>query len=163
LRVLSEYGWKGRRLHRVAVIKLIRDQRLRACCSPAKGKETLRSTAGSGASLRSAAHQVARRSKTFCCGEASTTCQGPVVTGHFHYQIKMLERRPILAFEDVLRHDIDADIVFVRHKEEKTRRRDLEVDDDCVGVCRRRLLHCLLHIDTPAHFGAQIAQGVEGK
>src|SRR5438067_8411677 len=31
-----------------------------------------------------------RRSSTFCCGEASTTCHGPVVTGHFLARSKCL-------------------------------------------------------------------------
>src|SRR5215469_804591 len=53
-----------------------------ACCSPANGNQILRSTEGSGARLRLAAHQLGRRSNTFCCGEASATCQGPVVIGH---------------------------------------------------------------------------------
>ena len=61
------------------------------CCSPALGSQMLRSTAGSGASLRSAAHHVARRSNTFCCGDASTTCQGPVLTGHFFPRSKFLK------------------------------------------------------------------------
>src|SRR5204863_9299526 len=52
------------------------------CCSPALGSQILRSTAGNSANLLSAAHYEARRSNTFCCGEASATCHCPVVSGH---------------------------------------------------------------------------------
>ena len=61
------------------------------CCSPALGSQILRSTAGNSANLLSAAHHEARRSNTFCCGEASATCHGPVVSGHLLAASKCLK------------------------------------------------------------------------
>src|SRR6516165_3782861 len=61
------------------------------CCSPAKGSLILRSTAASVVILCSGDHQDGRRSNTFCCGEASATCHGPVVTGHFFVKSKCLK------------------------------------------------------------------------
>src|ERR1700730_6111685 len=73
----------------------------------------------------------------------------------------MFEGRPVLSLENVLWHDVDADIVFVGHKEKKPWRRDLEIDHHGVRIARCRVFHGLLHIHAPAHFGTEVAQGVE--
>src|SRR5208337_780518 len=51
------------------------------CCSATAGSHMVRRICGIGASLASAAHQVGRRSNTFCSSEAAVTFHGPVVTG----------------------------------------------------------------------------------
>src|SRR5215475_8475104 len=73
----------------------------------------------------------------------------------------MLKAGPVLPVEDVLRHDVDADVIFVRHEEEETRRRNFEIDDYRIGIGRSRLLDGLLHVDAPAHLGPEIAQAVQ--
>src|SRR6266496_4419575 len=74
----------------------------------------------------------------------------------------MLECRPVLILKDVLRDDVDSDIVLIRHKVEETGSRHLERDDHSVRVSHPGLLHKLLHIDAPAHFWAQVSEAVEG-
>src|SRR5215472_3178874 len=80
----------------------------------------------------------------------------------FLAQVEVLECRPVLSFENVFWNNVDADVVFIGHKKEKSRRRDLEIDYHSIRIGRRGLINGLLHVDTPAHFGAEIAQGVEG-
>ena len=133
-----------------------------ACCSPAKGSQMLRSTAGSGASLRSAAHQARAAVEHLLLRRGLDDLPRAGGDRPFLAQIEVLERRPVLPLEDVLRHDVDADVVFVGHEKEKSRRWDLEIDHHSIGIGRRGLIDGLLHIDTPAHLGAEIAQGVEG-
>ena len=76
--------------------------------------------------------------------------------------IEVLKCRPVLPLEDVLGHDVDANVVFVCHEEEKAWRGNLEIDHDRIGIGRAGLFHRLLHVHTPAHLGAEIAQRVEG-
>src|SRR5215469_11836130 len=75
----------------------------------------------------------------------------------------MLERRPVLPLENVLWHDVNANIVLVGHKEEEPRRWDLEVDHHRIRVGRRRLLDGLLDVDAPAYLRAEVAQAVQRK
>src|SRR5262249_31166085 len=77
-------------------------------------------------------------------------------------QIKMLERGPVLILKDVLRDDVDPDVVLIGHKVEETWRRHLERDDHGVWIGRPGLLHKLLHIDAPTHFWAQVSEAIEG-
>src|SRR5712691_8917553 len=74
----------------------------------------------------------------------------------------MLERGPVLLLKDVLRNDVDPDIVLIGHEVEETWGRYLERDDHSVRVGNPGLLHKLLHIDAPAYFWAQVSEAVEG-
>src|SRR5205085_9598880 len=76
--------------------------------------------------------------------------------------IEVLERGPVLILEDVLRDDIDPNIVLVGQKVEEAGSRYLEREHHRVSVSGPGLLHKLLHIDAPAHFWAQVSEAVEG-
>src|SRR5262249_14513931 len=74
----------------------------------------------------------------------------------------MLKRRPVLILKDVLRDDVNADIILIGHKVEETGSRHLERDNHRVGIRGPGLLHKLLHINAPAHFWAQVSEAIEG-
>ena len=64
--------------------------------------------------------------------------------------------------EDVLRHDVDADVELVGDELEEARRRHLEVEDDGVLVGRLRRIEELLDVGAPLHRRADFDQLVEG-
>jgi len=97
---------KVARLHRLAVVDLVRDQGLGQLLFAGRREPTFRSTFGSGARPALAAHSPpadrgpsARRSKSHP--------PGPVVTGQSLATSEVLEHRPVLALEDMFGHDID--------------------------------------------------------
>jgi hypothetical protein len=111
------------------------------------------------------------------CGSGARPCRTPVEylllqrrVGHLPRpgahrpalgDVEMLESGPILPFENVLRHDVDADVVLVGHEKEETRRWNHEIHHHSIGVRRGRLRHRLLHVNAPFHLGAIITQGIQ--
>ena len=98
----------------------------------------------------------------FCSGEANDDLPGAGRDRPALGEVEVLEGGPVLALEDVLRHDVDADVVLVGHEVEEARRRHLELDDDRVGVGRRRPPATNCWTSTPQRtLRPEVAQRVE--
>ena len=77
-------------------------------------------------------------------------------------QVEGRECGPILALEDVLRNDVQADIVFVgEHVEEEARRRNLELDQRRVRIYDRRRFQHLLDVLSPFDLLAELVERVQ--
>ena len=99
---------------------------------------------------------------TFCSGEENASRQGPVVTGNPVGDIEGFEGRQVLALEDVLRHDVETDVVLVGHEVEEAWRRDLELHQGLGIALGGRFFDEQVDVDAPPDLRPSIAYGVEG-
>ena len=77
-------------------------------------------------------------------------------------QVVRRERRPVLAFEDVLGDDVEADVVLVaEHVVEEARGWDLELDQRGVRIDHRRLIQHFLDVLAPLDLGAELVECVQ--
>ena len=161
LGVLPEDRGEGGGLQRRGVVELVRDEGLGVLLLAGVGQPDVALHPGHGRQAGLGRPPVVAAVDDLLLGRGEGHAPGaggdrPVPGG-----IVVLEGRPVLSLEDVLRDDVDPDVVLVGHEVEEARRRDLELDDHRVGVRGGRLLDELLHVDAPADLGTQVAQTIE--